>query len=506
MDDRSETLQVCGKRLGSTAYDLSTTLHRSNRSFVDSVDSHYVLFNPDFPGNPIVISQECWRLLSAFDQGMTIGEAIGRCDLEFSKALSYIDYFYDHSYLRITQNPPRYRADDRLDNHISNLSFWIHINNHCNLDCSYCFVDKYKATMSDVTIETITSQIRSTVDSRKVKNINITYAGGEPTLSLDTIFKFSSKLRTKLDGSDAWLHEAIITNGTRISDKLIDFIQSNNCSIGISLDGYGAEFHDRHRVFKVSRKGSWDLVESNIQLLLQHGIRPYVMVVVSAETSESLPQLVRWIGERNMNMRLSVVRQPDGQWSPPDWKAAYKRLTDKIIPDFDSAFGELEQEKYSYEWARRIRLCELHFETPSYSTSCGIGSSHVVVQDDGSLASCPMTIRETQVISESDLIRATARTVSVSPRSRNDSTEKNCLDCQWFPVCVSGCPVTNARVKGAPYTISPMHDFYAYVIPRFVRFLGIKLKQAAFAGGNTDFNILDEAALQTSSRDSHPST
>lgn len=43
---------------------------------------------------------------------------------------------------------PSYAADDRLENHISNLSFWIHVNNHCNLDCSYCFVSKFRATMS----------------------------------------------------------------------------------------------------------------------------------------------------------------------------------------------------------------------------------------------------------------------------------------------------------------------------------------------------------------------
>ena len=219
------------------------------------------------------------------------------------------------------------------------------------------------------------------------------------------------------------------------------------------------------------------------------------MVVASAETCESLPDLVRWIADRNLTMRLSVVRQPDGQWHPADWEAAYRRLTETLIPSFERAFCSLEDSAYTYEWARRIRLCELHFDMPSFSTSCGIGSSHVVVQDDGNIASCPMTIRENPIAIEADLIAATSKTMKVSPRIRNQSSEKNCLDCKWFPVCVSGCPVANERVKGVPYTISPMHDFYAYVIPRFVSFLGTKLSQAAEADGNMNLHIIDEAAL-----------
>jgi len=74
---------------------------------------------------------------------------------------------------------------------------------------------------------------------------------------------------------------------------------------------------------------------------------------------------------------------------------------------------------------------------------------------------------------------------------RRQHRTKNCLDCNWFPVCVGGCPVNNQRANGNPYTISPLHDYYQYVIPRFLEFTGLKLYQEAVRRRMTGFALVD---------------
>jgi radical SAM protein with 4Fe4S-binding SPASM domain len=134
---------------------------------------------------------------------------------------------------------------------------------------------------------------------------------------------------------------------------------------------------------------------------------------------------------------------------------------------FEKAFTELEHPDFRIDLRNGMNICELHFDSPVMTACCGIGSTHVVIQEDGKVASC------------SDLLKAAQQTFRISPQIRNSCEEKNCLDCRWFPVCVSGCPVNNERMTGSPFTISPLHEFYQYVIPRYVRFFGIKLLQEA---------------------------
>jgi radical SAM protein with 4Fe4S-binding SPASM domain len=187
-----------------------------------------------------------------------------------------------------------------------------------------------------------------------------------------------------------------------------------------------------------------------------------------------------------------VVREPEERWTDrTSMKAAYRRLTDTLAQNFENAFCVLEDESYRFNPLSDITICELRFTSPAFSAPCGIGSSHIVVQDDGRIASCPMTIREeTAKDTAPDLISAMAGTFALDADRRN-AREKNCLDCQWFPVCVGGCPVNNERANGDPYTISPLHDFYQYVIPRFLNFCGHKLLQEARRRGIQDYALID---------------
>jgi uncharacterized protein len=482
-----------GVPANQTAYDLSATLFASGRLFHAPLTQGEVFFNPDWRGFPIVVNDWVGDMLGEFANGAVVGSVLSQLpeSVDLGLALDTIDFLEQSGFLRGAPTPARYRASEFSAENSKGMGIWVHVNNHCNLDCEYCFVNKFKSTMQPEVVARTVEFIRSTVESRGLKEVLIKFAGGEPTLSLPTMEDFYTRLTEALEPQGVRLNFGILSNGTVLHERLLEFLKRSKATMAISLDGHGAETHDIFRVFKNSRKGSWDKIIANIEVLKANAVPISINATISEQSCRSLPALVKWIAENGFRTRLGVVRQPNGSWSGGSREAEYERLTNAVNAAFDEALTELEKPEYEVELRNGLSICELHFETPTTTACCGIATNHIVIQDDGRLASCPMTTRESPVDAGPDLFSAARLTFPYKPEERNDSEEKNCLDCQWFPVCTSGCPVTNLRIKNKAFTISPLHAFYAFVIPRYVQFFGRKLLQQAQRRGVTDFAVLD---------------
>ena len=473
-------------------YNLSATLHASARMFDHALERGHVLFNPDRPGLPIVVNDWIAGMAAGFAHGAHIGEVLAGLpeQVDLGQALDVIEYLEGRGFLRSEPTPARYTATEFSVDSSRSMGLWVHVNNHCNLDCDYCFVEKFKSTMNPETVARTVEYIRSTVESRKLREVLVKFAGGEPTLSLGTMEDFHDRLEEALRPLGTQLHFGILTNGTILYPALLEFIRRTRATVAISLDGYGAETHDIFRVYRKSRRGSWDKILANIETLKSHRVPISINATISEQSCPSLPELLAWITENGFRTRIGVVRQPGGSWASGDRREEYARLTSAVNAAFEAAFTELEKPQRSIDLKNGLAVCELHFDSPTTTAPCGIATNHIVVQDDGALASCPMTTREFSVPAGPDLFAAARLTFPHDPTDRNHDDEKNCLDCQWFPVCTSGCPVTNLRIKGKAFTISPLHAFYDYVIPRYLVFFGRKLLQTAQRRGQEDFVIL----------------
>jgi uncharacterized protein len=480
----------------TAAYDLSATLFTSGRVFRAPLDRGHVLFNPDWRGLPIVVDDWVNKLVEMFMGGASVGEVLSELpeSVELEEALDVAEYLEHNGFLRPLPTAARYTAGEFTDDS-RGMGIWVHVNNHCNLDCEYCFVDKFKSTMQPETVARTVDYIRSTAEKRELKEILVKFAGGEPTLSLATMEDFHDRLSDALQHLDVRVQTGILSNGTVLYPRLLDFIKRARATMAISLDGYGAETHDIYRVYTKSRKGSWDRILANIETLKAEGVPISINATISEQSCKSLPALLKWIAENGFRTRIGVVRQPNASWAAGSREKEYERLTNAVNVAFDEALTELEKPQYQIDLRNGLGICELHFETPITTACCGIATNHIVIQDDGRLASCPMTTRQDPVAAGPDLFAAARLTFRHKPEDRNTDTEKNCLDCRWFPVCTSGCPVTNLRIKGKAFTISPLHAFYDFIIPRYVTFFGRKLLQYAARRGVRDFSVLDLNSL-----------
>ncbi|MGW2218101.1 radical SAM protein [Nonomuraea sp. NPDC001684] len=458
-------------------YDLSATLFKPETLFEQSVDNdRWVIFAPDFQGLPVLIDSATRDLMNSFENGAAVADVLARHS-DFIGTLGSISALEERGFLRAypaqlpyPAPPPRHAPRD--------FSAWLHITNMCNLKCDYCFVgEKTSEGMSPETMKMVAEQVRSTAERYGTQNIAIKFAGGEPTISVPRMELFRDIMLQTMQDSPAQVKFAVLSNGTLVKDQLLDFLTRTGTAMSISLDGYGDD-HDIYRRYG-SGRGSWKTVSTNIEKLIEHGIRPYIMATISQESCSSLPELVQWIYGHGLRCRLSIVRNPNSSWAGGDRRAEYAEYNATIAAAFDKAFTVLEDPATVIDLRSGLDLCELYFDRPTRGITCGTGDNHLVIKPDGTLVACPMTVMEPGLRPSGDLFATAAATFPHSPAERHyERIEDDCLSCKWFGVCSGGCPITNLRVKGHAFTRSPLCSFYKAVIPRYLTFFGKKLRQA----------------------------
>ncbi len=458
-------------------YDFSTTLVKASTTYENLLGSEWVLFAPDWPGWPVVVDDTIHELLDKFRTPAKVGVVLGAHDLcdtglpDRSGLDSFLDsvaFLEEQGFLRVSPAEPY--PQPRHPVAPKTVSVWLHVTDACNLDCAYCFVAKKDSVVMPASVSAATANaLARTAITHGIEKITVKFAGGEPTLVLPAVEHFAAQVEASLAGTQISIHFALLSNGTLINDRVIEFLRRSNSSISISLDGYG----DTHDIYRRTKAGepTWNKIAKNFDLLQRHGINPFVMATVSDLTRHGLPELARWIFSRGLRTRLSVVRECGTE----NKLAAYAR---RIAESFDETFAVLEAEEIVFDPRSDLEICELRFNQPAYWVACGIGSNHLVVKPDGSLASCPMTIDGPGVPAGADMLEACHRTFPFMPttaRTGTDGTE--CLSCRWFTVCAGGCPVNNQKTRGHPFARSPLCVFYQAVIPRYLEFFGRKLQQ-----------------------------
>lgn len=145
-------------------------------------------------------------------------------------------------------------------------------NLNCNLDCSYCYEKKCQKINK---IEDIREFLEACFERDKDKDfdVNVTFVGGEClmypellALSIDHAKMLCEKYEIGFNGA------SISTNGTLITTPDVqEFLlkYKHDLHVGLSIDGL-KENHDKHRVYKTSRKGSYDDVVAGANWLFEN--------------------------------------------------------------------------------------------------------------------------------------------------------------------------------------------------------------------------------------------
>lgn len=158
----------------------------------------------------------------------------------------------------------------------------------CNFRCPYCFQEHRPAgDMTEEVQAAVVSYVQGLLDEG-IREIDVTWFGGEPLLRPDIITSLTRKLRSECSNRNVGYKSAIITNGYYLTPDIVSALREadpSGWSIQITLDG-DKPTHDSRRKL-VSGGGTYDEIVSNISLAQYDDIDIAVRVNVDRENIHS---------------------------------------------------------------------------------------------------------------------------------------------------------------------------------------------------------------------------
>lgn len=332
----------------------------------------------------------------------------------------------------------------------------------CNLRCKYCFEENMHKDLylSKLQVQKnfnffIENYLEKFVDElyqinlQQKKRQNITFHGGEPLLIGEELFEKALKIVSKYKGTDICMQ----TNGTLFTDKIIDLCKKYKVKVGISIDG-PKEIHDVYRLNR-GKKGSFDLVYSNIKKLQEKGVIVGGLATVTDVTILNPEKFYNFFKENNLNFSFNPC------YIEPNIKSScshinlqeYIKFTNKI---FDLWIND-NSSNISINAFERIMsaMCvkkRIYMEVCSFIPDCS--KTTVAINPKGEFYRClHYCLDKKNMIGNLDNNTLWKAVGDNDMCKRIDYLEKNeCKNCDIFEYCYGGCPYIAESLNGNIYS------------------------------------------------------
>lgn len=204
------------------------------------------------------------------------------------------------------------------------MDFTLFVTSKCNLKCRYCYEGNKKSNRdmtketADKTVEFIADRIKESGSSGL---INITFHGGEPLLNFELIKYISSCILKEI-------HNEVIfnmtTNGTIMTDEMVDYIKNHINNISVSIDGT-RKAHDLNRTF-YDGTGSYEKAVFNAERLLAKGINVRGRMTFDSQNVGELYEGVKSLVDMGFRYIVSVADLYDERWNEENIEILKKQI------------------------------------------------------------------------------------------------------------------------------------------------------------------------------------
>jgi len=263
----------------------------------------------------------------------------------------------------------------------------LNISQICNLGCTYCYADELNKAGRTMLPETCRAAIDKAYDLSSNGLSSIKFLGGEPTLAFREICSTVDYVRHKCRSSAYALPSfVIVTNGTKLTDQMIDFFVEHNFYVLVSLDG-PKDVHDKLRPF-LGGRGSYDSVLSAISRFHEKDFRVAVESVYTQThydngvTVEGLVDHLLDLGLREMQVTLAL-----GAWHGEN---AHEQIAE-VANSFASAARACIR-SFSSDDPHLLRgiqfVIDGFFNRHKNEHVCGAGRTFMAVNFDGEAFPC----------------------------------------------------------------------------------------------------------------------
>ncbi len=239
----------------------------------------------------------------------------------------------------------------------------------------------------------------------------------------------------------------------------------------ISLDGLG-EVHDRQRVYASGRGSAVDVLEA-IELALSHNLIPDVSITVSGRTARDLPEVIRWVMERDLPFGLNFYRENEFSATQTDLQLEEESILAGMRAVFAMIEADLPKRSLLNALVDRANLSFAHLRT------CGVGQDYLVFDPQGGVAKCQMEIGKPVATVRVDDPLALIRADSSGIQNLSVEEKEGCRTCTWRYWCAGGCPLATYRATGHYDVKSPLCNIYRAIFPEVLRLEGLRLLRYA---------------------------
>lgn len=314
------------------------------------------------------------------------------------------------------------------DAEISTVSYVIAPTLKCNLNCVYCFQKDYRKNnidyvLTDKTLNDICNFIiKKNKDNTKLKEVKITWFGGEPLLCYDKILSLGLKLKIALEKFNVKLETAMITNGVLINEnKLKNLIEKVNLThIQITLDGEVDTYCSK----KQTTKDVFYKVLDNISLSTKY-IRTNVRVNADKGNFEELQCLIKTLFDLPIDKDNLTVH--------------FAQLRDYSKEKNSTCFNDLEYWEYKHKFYSELPCVDRKDKKDflfglSPVPYCGIAKrNNFVIDYEGNLYKCEHYIGDkTQIVGN---VIDGVYFNDIYQKSIKLPTDVRCQTCNILPYC-----------------------------------------------------------------------
>ncbi len=187
-------------------------------------------------------------------------------------------------------------------------SLSIFLGGGCNLDCSYCFIDKENLKKIIPNVPELKRGI-SFFLKHSIKEPTINFTGGEPLLYWGELKELIEYLKRN-EKKRAFI--VLSSNGTLLNKERSEFLAENNVGLSISLDGK-QDVNDVNRVFKNDKERSvFKTVWKNIKNLNKEKIK--ISLIFTPSTVNHLTENIKFFVENGFRL-IDFYPEVYGLWS-----------------------------------------------------------------------------------------------------------------------------------------------------------------------------------------------
>lgn len=370
------------------------------------------------------LSTEAWDAMSITKDGLSKSEASQTLEL-----------------WNIEQN--EYVKSGHLEFGIRSIT--LNVTQICNLHCTYCAAGgdgTYGDPQKRISVEKTLPQIKFLLEKVPLGgSFHITFLGGEPLLYPEAIELIADYVNLITAGRKISTSFSVVTNGTLVTDKVLQVLTKIQSNVSISIDG-PAEINDKSRPQR-NGKGSTAAVVEGIHKL--------------TAVKEQLGRLILHAVFTRENMEIIKAYEYFGQFDVDFYEFTYSVATSdaasselytqqmNLVADFAYARGGEKELRKITLFDRYFSALDNQQQTENY---CGAGKSYLMIDARNQIYTCPW-----EAGSKKDQVGEGAYldTLKLDELAEPLIEKNNCQTCWARFMCGGGCMFIHKSKTGSKH-------------------------------------------------------